>query len=194
MRLPALRPAPMEARSTSTALPADSCRRNPPSAKYESTRTPSPRNSTSSATGALRSSPSRAPTKLHGMIMANGNDSAFNSLNTFVTSEPPYYSTFFLGNVSGSFNSRASWFLSGFRRDNDANSIINAQLLDPTGGSLQLRGGGFQSAIAARPKPAHRPSALAQQHAHRSVTCTTGKRAPTTESPSSPCRRRAITP
>jgi hypothetical protein len=72
---------------------------------------------------------------LHGMIMANGNDSAFNSLNTFVTSEPPYYSTFFLGNVSGSLNKSASWFMSGFRRDNNANSIINAQVLDPTGGS-----------------------------------------------------------
>jgi Carboxypeptidase regulatory-like domain len=72
---------------------------------------------------------------LHGMIMASGNDSAFNSLNTFVTSEPPYYSTFFLGNVSGSLSKSASWFLSGFRRDNNANSIINAQLLDPTGGS-----------------------------------------------------------
>jgi hypothetical protein len=73
--------------------------------------------------------------KLHGSVMANGNSSAFNSLNTFVTSEPAYYSTFFLGNVSGSLNSRSSWFFSGFRRDNDANSIINAQLLDTTGGS-----------------------------------------------------------
>jgi len=73
--------------------------------------------------------------KLHGSVMASGNDSAFNSLNTFVTSEPAYYSTFFLGNLSGSFNSRSSWFFSGFRRDNNANSIINAQLLDPTGGS-----------------------------------------------------------
>src|ERR1700733_14079786 len=72
---------------------------------------------------------------LHGVIMASGNDSAFNSLNTFVTSEPPYYSTFFLGNVSGALSSRLSWFMSGFRRDNNANSIINAQLLDPTGGS-----------------------------------------------------------
>ena len=72
---------------------------------------------------------------LHGMIMASGNDSAFNSLNTFVSSEPPYYSTFFLGNVSGSLSKNASWFLSGFRRDNNANSIINAQLLDTTGGS-----------------------------------------------------------
>jgi hypothetical protein len=73
--------------------------------------------------------------KLHGSVMTNGNSSAFNSLNTFVTSEPAYYSTFFLGNVSGSLNSRASWFFSGFRRDNNANSIINAQLLDPLGGS-----------------------------------------------------------
>jgi Carboxypeptidase regulatory-like domain len=71
----------------------------------------------------------------HGMFMANGNDSAFNSLNTFVTSEPPYYSTFFLGNVSGSLNKSTSLFMSGFRRDNNANSIINAQLPDPTGGS-----------------------------------------------------------
>jgi hypothetical protein len=74
--------------------------------------------------------------KMHGMVMANGNDSAFNSLNPFVTSEPPYYSTFFLGNVSGSINSNASWFFSGFRRDNNANSIISAQLLDAaTGGT-----------------------------------------------------------
>jgi Carboxypeptidase regulatory-like domain len=73
--------------------------------------------------------------KLHGMIMANGNDSSFNSLNPFVTSEPPYYSTFFLGNVSGSLNKSSSWFFSGFRRDNNANSIINAQLLDPNGGT-----------------------------------------------------------
>src|SRR6202012_4324353 len=73
--------------------------------------------------------------KLHGMIMANGNDSAFNSLNTFVKSEPPYYSTFFLGNVSGSLNKSSSWFMSGFRRDNNANSIINAQLPDPNGDS-----------------------------------------------------------
>jgi hypothetical protein len=72
--------------------------------------------------------------KVHGMIMASGNDSAFNSLNPFVTSEPAYYSTFFLGNASGSLNSSASWFVSGFRRDNNANSIINAQLLDPTTG------------------------------------------------------------
>jgi len=73
--------------------------------------------------------------KLHGMLLVNGNDSAFNSLNTFtfVSSEPAYYSTFLLGNVSGSFSSRTSWFFSGFRRDKQANSIINAQLLNTDG-------------------------------------------------------------
>src|SRR6201991_5224797 len=48
--------------------------------------------------------------RLHGMIIASGNHSAFKPVNTFVTRQPPYYSTFFLGNVSGSLNSRSSWF------------------------------------------------------------------------------------
>ena len=95
--------------------------------------------------------------KLRGMVMVNGNDSAFNSLNPFVTSEPAYYSTFLLGNVSGSLNSRSSWFLSGFRRDNNANSIINAQLLDPTtGGSYNYSAAVGQSAIKAGPESSHR--------------------------------------
>lgn len=71
--------------------------------------------------------------KLHGSFMVNGNDSAFNSLNTFVTSEPPYYSTFLMGNVSGSLNSKSSWFMSAFRRNTQANSIVNAELLDTSG-------------------------------------------------------------
>jgi len=33
--------------------------------------------------------------------MMNGNDSAFNSLSPFVTSEPPYYSTFFMAMSAG---------------------------------------------------------------------------------------------
>ena len=81
--------------------------------------------------------------KLHGMFMIDGNDSAFNSLNTFVTSEPAYYSTFLNGNVSGSLNSKASWFFSGFRRDNQANSIVNAQLLAADGSTYN-----FSEAVA----------------------------------------------
>ncbi len=68
--------------------------------------------------------------KLHGSFMVMGNDSAFNSLNPFVSSEPSYYTTFMNGNASGALGKKASWFGSIFRRDNASNSIINAELLD----------------------------------------------------------------
>lgn len=68
--------------------------------------------------------------KFHGSVMMNGNDSAFNSLNPFVTKEPPYYSTFMMGNAGGPLSKNASWFGSIFRRDNASNSIVNAELLD----------------------------------------------------------------
>ena len=129
---------------------------------------------------------------LHGMIMANGNDSAFNSLNTFVTSEPPYYSTFFLGNVSGSLNKNASWFLSGFRRDNNANSIINAQLLDPTGGSYNY------AAAVANPQSRLDLSPRLDLQLTPNNTLTVRymydrKRARTTASPNLRCRRKGMT-
>ncbi len=76
--------------------------------------------------------------KLHGSLMINGNDSSFNSLNTFVTSEPPYYSTFLMGNISGSLNSKSSWFMSAFQRNTQANSIVNAELLDTSGQSYNF--------------------------------------------------------
>ena len=68
--------------------------------------------------------------KVHGNLMVMGNDSAFNSLNPFVSSEPAYYTTFMNGNIGGSLGKKASWFGSVFRRDNASNSIINADLLD----------------------------------------------------------------
>jgi hypothetical protein len=68
--------------------------------------------------------------KVHGSLMVMGNDSAFNSLNTFVSSEPPYYSTFLNGSVGGSLGKKASWFGSVFSRNNASNSIVNAELLD----------------------------------------------------------------
>ena len=71
--------------------------------------------------------------KFHGSFMMNGNDSAFNSLNPFVTSEPSYYSTFMMGNAGGALNKTGSWFASVFRRDNQSNSIVNAELLDSSG-------------------------------------------------------------
>jgi hypothetical protein len=71
--------------------------------------------------------------KFHGSFMISGNDSAFNSLNPFVTSELPYYSTFLMGNASGALDRSASWFTSVFRRDNASNSIVNAVVLDSSG-------------------------------------------------------------
>lgn len=71
--------------------------------------------------------------KLHGMFMINGNDSSFNSLNPFVTNEPPYYSLFTVGNMSGALSKNASWFANAFYRDNQSNSIVNAVVLDSNG-------------------------------------------------------------
>jgi hypothetical protein len=71
--------------------------------------------------------------KFHGMVMTMGNDSSFNSLNPFVISEPPYYSTFLLGNASGPLNRKASWSGSLFERDNQTNSIIDAELINSSG-------------------------------------------------------------
>jgi Carboxypeptidase regulatory-like domain/TonB dependent receptor len=69
--------------------------------------------------------------KLHGSVMMMGNSSAFNSLNPFVTEEPSYYSTFFVGNAGGALSKSSSWFGSIFRRDNATNSIINAVVPGP---------------------------------------------------------------
>jgi hypothetical protein len=68
--------------------------------------------------------------KVHGSLMVMGNDSAFNSLNPFVSSEPSYYTTFANGSAGGSLGKKASWFGSVFNRDNASNSIVNAELLD----------------------------------------------------------------
>jgi hypothetical protein len=68
--------------------------------------------------------------KVHGSLMVMGNDSAFNSLNPFVTQEPAYYTTFMNGSVGGSLGKKASWFASVFRRDSASDSIVNAELLD----------------------------------------------------------------
>ncbi len=71
--------------------------------------------------------------KLHGSAMMMGNDSAFNSLNPFVASEPSYHTLFSMANAGGPLGKKTSWFVSVFDRDNQSNSIINAELLDASG-------------------------------------------------------------
>ena len=76
--------------------------------------------------------------KFHGSFMISGNDSVFNSLNPFVSSEPSYYSTFLMGNASGALSKSASWFTSVFRRDNASNSIVNAETLAADGSTQNI--------------------------------------------------------
>ena len=71
--------------------------------------------------------------KLHGSAMVMGNDSSFNSLNPFVSSEPPYYTVFSAANAGGPLGKNVSWFASFFDRQNQSNSIVNAELLDSNG-------------------------------------------------------------
>ncbi len=71
--------------------------------------------------------------KIHGSLMIMGNDSAFNSLNPFVSQEPSYYTAFANGSIGGSLGKKTSWFGSSFYRNNASNSIINAEVLDPSG-------------------------------------------------------------
>jgi hypothetical protein len=68
--------------------------------------------------------------KLHGQFMVNGNDSAFNSPNPFLGAEPPYYSTFYNGNIGGPINKSASFFFNIDHRNINELSGINAVDLD----------------------------------------------------------------
>jgi Carboxypeptidase regulatory-like domain len=70
--------------------------------------------------------------KFHGQVMADGNDSTFNAPNPFLGVEPPYYSTFFNGNIGGPINKTASFFFNVDRRDINELSGINA--IDPNTG------------------------------------------------------------
>ncbi len=67
----------------------------------------------------------------HGQFMLNGNSSAFNSLNPFITETPGYYSEIFNGNVSGPLGKKASFFFTAQQRDIDNVSVIVAQVLGP---------------------------------------------------------------
>jgi uncharacterized membrane protein YgcG len=69
--------------------------------------------------------------KLHGQFLLDGNDSAFNTQDPFITgSQPGYDSILFNGSVGGAINKKASFFVSGQYRDINNLSAINA--IDPT--------------------------------------------------------------
>src|ERR1700723_3340395 len=56
--------------------------------------------------------------KLHGQFLLDGNDSAFNTQDPFVTGPVPSYdSTQFSGNIGGPINKKASFFIDAQRRN-----------------------------------------------------------------------------
>jgi hypothetical protein len=72
--------------------------------------------------------------KFHGRFELEGNASALNSKNPLipVSSQPPYDSTNYEGNVGGPISKVASFFLNAEHRNVNDTSIINAVVLDPT--------------------------------------------------------------
>lgn len=74
----------------------------------------------------------------HGSFFADGNDSAFNSRNPFVTEVPSYHSEFINGNFGGPITKKASFFVDVFHRGIDASSIVNAIVLDPNFAEVPL--------------------------------------------------------
>ncbi len=68
--------------------------------------------------------------QFHGQAMINGNSSAFNALNPFVTEEPGYYSEIFNGNLSGPLGKKASFFFTAQQRNIDNVSVVVAQVLN----------------------------------------------------------------
>jgi hypothetical protein len=69
--------------------------------------------------------------KFHGQFMMNGNSSAFNTQNPFVSETPGYYSEIFNGNVSGPISKKASFFFTVQQRDIDNVDIVSATVLGP---------------------------------------------------------------
>ncbi len=68
----------------------------------------------------------------HGNIFADGNHSALNSRNPFVTKQPPYHLAYYDASLGGPLGKKASFFLYGFRRDMLDTSIVDAVVLSPS--------------------------------------------------------------
>jgi hypothetical protein len=68
--------------------------------------------------------------KLHGEYWMEGNDSPFNAQNPFVTSQPPYYSYQYEGDVNGPISKVASYFASIYGQNAVNNSVVDAVTLN----------------------------------------------------------------
>jgi len=69
--------------------------------------------------------------KFHGQISVLGNSSAFNSQNPFLTTEPSYDSTQYMGSLSGPITKKSSFFVDFQRRNINELAVVNATILNP---------------------------------------------------------------
>jgi len=70
--------------------------------------------------------------KLHGDYWTQGNDSPWNAKNPFVTTQPPYYSYQFEGDVNGPLTKNMSYFTSLYNQNSVNDSVVVATILNPT--------------------------------------------------------------
>jgi carboxypeptidase family protein len=76
--------------------------------------------------------------KYHGQLSLVGNSAALNSRNPFLTQEPPYYSTIYMGNIGGPLSKKASFFFDVQRRNIDEFAVVNAVVLDSNLNPIQF--------------------------------------------------------
>ncbi len=71
--------------------------------------------------------------QLHGQFLISGNDKPFNTSNPFAGNEPGYNTLQYEGNVGGTINKKASFYLTGQRRNINDLSAIDAIVPGPSG-------------------------------------------------------------
>ncbi len=69
--------------------------------------------------------------KVHGDLWMQGNDSPWNAPNPFVTSQPPYYTYQYDGDLTGPINKATSYSASVYNQRGVNDAIVNAVVLDP---------------------------------------------------------------
>jgi len=90
----------------------------------------SAQNDTNPGNGMIQIFTKPGSNKYHADFYTYANDDAFNTLNPFVTGQPPYYSVFNFGDFSGPIDKHTSFFLSGDDQLSHTNGLIDAQTLD----------------------------------------------------------------
>lgn len=68
--------------------------------------------------------------KFRGQAFFNFGDKVLNARNPFATTQPPFQSRQFGGNLSGPLGKKASFFFDGEERDIDENALVVASILD----------------------------------------------------------------